>query len=47
MDYLDWEEKMSNRVIIERLEVGDVNNCTYVIVDIMKKVAVLIDPAWD
>lgn len=47
MDYLDWEEKMSNRVIIERLEVGDVNNCTYVIVDTMKKVAVLIDPAWE
>lgn len=33
--------------IIERLEVGDVNNCAYIIICKQTNKAICIDPAWD
>jgi hydroxyacylglutathione hydrolase len=38
---------MEEMFIVKRMEVGCVNNCTYVIFNAEEKAAILVDPAWD
>lgn len=38
---------MNDRYIINRLNVGSVNNCTYTIINKNTKEAIIVDPAWD
>lgn len=38
---------MKERFVVKRIEVGCVNNCTYLVFNPKEKVAVLVDPAWD
>lgn len=38
---------MEEIFIVKRVEVGGVNNCTYIIINAEEKVAIVVDPAWD